>query len=144
MLTPDAEKLLCELSDPSADFVVIVEGKKDVEALQRLGVIRAEMLNRYPGIVEMADVLAERGVRRAVILTDYDRAGRKLARRIGAALSSAGIRVEWHVRARLRRVFGITHVENLDRIVEKMERGEMYGKNIHRFGKVPHPRKHRG
>lgn len=141
MLTPAAERILELLTDTSSDFVVIVEGMKDVEALQQLGVRRTDMLNKYPSIVDMADALAERGVRRAVVLTDYDRAGRRLARKIGLALYSVGIRVDWQLRAELRRVFRITHVENLHRTVEKIERGEVHGKNIHRLGKIPHPRK---
>lgn len=144
MLTQVAEKLLDDLSDPSSDFAVIVEGKKDIEALRRLGILRVEMLNRYPSVVDMVDALAEKGIRRVVILTDYDRTGRQLAYKIGAALMSAGIRINWYARAKLREIFHVTYIENLDRIVEEIERGEINGKNLHRFGKVPHSRKHRG
>ena len=142
MLIPAAEKILDNLSDSSTDFVVIVEGKKDVEALQRLKITRTEMLNRYPGIVDMADAVAEKGVRRAVILTDYDKTGQHLAHRIRTALSSAGVRVNWQARMNLRRVFGITYVENIDQIVDEMKRGDSHGKDIHRFCKVPHSRKY--
>ncbi|MDN5358510.1 MAG: dTMP kinase [Candidatus Diapherotrites archaeon] len=142
MLTQVADKLLEELSDPSADFVVVVEGKKDVEALRRLGILRVEMLNHYPSVVDMADALAEKGIKRAVILTDYDRTGKALAYKLGAALMSAGIHVDWKARAKIRREFHVTYIENLDRIVEAMERGEKNGKNIYRLGKVSHSRKH--
>ena len=144
MLTQVADKLLDQLSDPSADFAVVVEGKKDVEALRRLGILRVEMLNRYPNIVDFADALAEKGIRRAVILTDFDRTGRQLAYKIGAALMSAGIRVDWRARAKIRQIFRVTYIENLDKIVESLERGDKNGKNLHRLGKVPHSRKHRG
>ena len=144
MLIQVADKLLEDLRDPSADFVVVVEGKKDVEALRRLGILRVEMLNRYPGVVDLADALAERGVRRAVILTDFDRTGRQLASKIGAALLSAGIHVDWRARRRVRQLFRATYVENLDKIVESLERGDTDGKDLHRLGKIPHSRKHRG
>lgn len=115
MLTLPAEKILGLLSDPSEEFAVIVEGKKDSEALKRLGIIRTEILNKYRGIIDMADALAEKGVRRAVILTDYDRAGKRLARMLRLALQSAGIFVDWRLRAELRRVFNVTYIEGLHR-----------------------------
>ena len=123
MLNGEESKLLDELRVDSPDFVVIVEGEKDVRALRALGVSRIAMLNRYSGVQELCDELAEKGVKRAVILTDFDRTGVELARKIRDALYADGISVDDKLRKRIHEAFKVRYIERLHRIVESI-RGE--------------------
>ncbi len=132
MLT-SAEKLLEELSDPSEEFVIIVEGYRDKKALESAGILRVRTINK--GIHELAEDLWQEGVRRAVILTDDDRTGRSLARKLEHALRGVGIRILPY-RERFFRIFKIVHVEELPYALEVMENGE----NLHRLRKVSHSR----
>ncbi len=126
MLNGEESKLLEQLRVDSPDFVVIVEGEKDVRALRALGISRIAMLNRYGGVQELCDALAERGVKRAVILTDFDRTGIALARKIRDALHADGISVDDRLRRKIHETFKVRYIERLHRIVESI-RGECNG-----------------
>jgi 5S rRNA maturation endonuclease (ribonuclease M5) len=110
-------RLLDELSESRA--VIIVEGKKDAAALHCIGISNPVfILNQSP------DVVAERVSKEAdeaVVLTDFDRKGEELFLRVLSALESHGVKPNVDVRRRLRYLFGVRFIEELDKKVKEFE-----------------------
>jgi 5S rRNA maturation endonuclease (ribonuclease M5) len=112
--TKDGEKL-SELINTMRDDIAVVEGRKDKEALYCLGLRNIIAINGKPpvGVAnDIKDALAEKEGGSVVILTDFDREGRKLAAKLRVLLQ----RLKIHPDARLRRMFmsfGKTNVESL-------------------------------
>ena len=69
-----------------ADSVVIVEGKRDAEALKRLGLTKHVLeFHKFGGIAKFADSVSRH--KKLIIMLDSDRKGRYLTRRIIEQLS---------------------------------------------------------
>ena len=89
---------------------VIVEGRKDVRALESLGVQNIIPLNNTP-LAEFAQKVAESQIHEVIILTDFDREGRKLEKKLDTLLKSYKVRTN----RRLRRIlmgFGKGRIED--------------------------------
>jgi len=82
------EELLREFLD-SIDCPVIVEGRKDQEALKRLGVEDIVLLNNGRPLYETVESL--QGVRKVAVLTDMDQTGKHLRRRLLKLMGMYGI-----------------------------------------------------
>ncbi len=106
MLTPaerleELEKVLSELEDRSVDTPIVVEGAKDVEALKRLGITKnVHPLNQGESIFNFCEQLS-RDRRKLIILTDWDRKGGMLARRLKEACHANEIEADLSVRTEL-------------------------------------------
>lgn len=85
------EEALAEFLD-SLDCPVIVEGKRDCEALVKLGVAPEDIiiLNKGQTLVETMEAL--QGIGEVAILTDLDGEGKRLRRRLLAMFSMHGLR----------------------------------------------------
>jgi 2,5-diamino-6-(ribosylamino)-4(3H)-pyrimidinone 5'-phosphate reductase len=73
---------------------IIVEGKKDVEALKALG-IKGRIIAAKTGGKTLLDVISEAeecGVREVILLLDFDRRGRELTRRLKQRFEKTGPR----------------------------------------------------
>jgi 5S rRNA maturation endonuclease (ribonuclease M5) len=150
---PDIEKVLDELKDKT----IIVEGKKDAKALKRLGIENVIPINSRPliNIVEGLESgraagssktgLSFRKNRKSskeiVILTDFDRQGRKLNSRLLSLLQSRRIQANSRLRHMMRGL-GKTRIEdfagfglNGEGIAFK-KRGDNYGKACANINKV--------
>lgn len=92
---------LVELS--GSGVVVVVEGLKDVAALQRLGLSGLIITLSGQSVVDVADKLAE--YERVLVLFDFDRRGEQLARQLVRQLRGRGVVLLGEVRRRLRRAF---------------------------------------
>lgn len=100
-----------------AGWTVLVEGKRDANALRKLGfvgkVVTISSAGRY-------GVSAFGGAMKVIILTDLDREGAVLTSRFLKRLSHDGLRISMRERRRLkiasRGVF--LHVENLSRFAQ--------------------------
>lgn len=110
---------LQELIDEIKNFntLVIVEGKKDRVALQRLGIRNIAELSKKPlfKIVEEISYSNEE----CIILTDLDREGRQLYSKLNSNLQKNGVKVNNKFReflfrnTKLRQIEGITsYLEN--------------------------------
>jgi len=96
MLSPEErldllEKVLDELRELSESIPVIVEGRRDVQALKRLGIrnnVRA--LHGGSSIMTFCESVALEHSR-AVILTDWDKRGGRLARNLKDGLEANGV-----------------------------------------------------
>lgn len=124
-LKRDREQAIAELSlllreaEKNVDMV-LVEGVRDVEALKRLGYRgRIEMISMREAHIDIAERVAERS-RKVLILSDFDREGRRINQEMFLLLGSRGVRVEDGMRRRIGRlmaVLGTRAVEDLDNIV---------------------------
>lgn len=110
------EAWLEEADEASRAAPLLVEGEKDETTLRALGIRGA--IRRVQGlhtVFTFAERLAGEGVREAVVLTDWDRAGGRLARLLAEALPANGIRADLDLRRRLAlHAMEIRHVESLD------------------------------
>jgi 5S rRNA maturation endonuclease (ribonuclease M5) len=101
---PENYKRFLELIEKLREFegVIIVEGPRDEVALRNLGV-RAEIirLSRLP-LAEIA-LIASR-YHEVMILTDFDRKGEELAKKLLSYLSGYPCRVDTETRKRLRQI----------------------------------------
>ncbi len=108
------QRLLTELKEEKA--VKIVEGNKDKKALERLGIKNIITLQGKP----VQDKIKELK-HKAIILTDYDRKGRELEKRLKEALISQGIIPNLEYKKELKKLTGITQIEELFQKYEKMK-----------------------
>lgn len=116
------EELIASLVEASEEgAAVIVEGVRDERSLRDLGVegpiVRA---SRRPAL-EVAEEAA-RDFKEIVILTDWDRAGEELAKKMELHLQSTAAKVDLETRERLKRMVRreIKDVESLSRFVERV------------------------
>ncbi len=121
-LNEDLQRVLEDLIEKSRSMPVIVEGEWDRRALESLGVdgdIR--VLNRGNRILALAESIA-RDHRGAIILTDWDARGGRLARSLRDALEACGVRYDDDLRARLTILCrkDIKDVESLHRFAERI------------------------
>ncbi|NPA76796.1 MAG: toprim domain-containing protein [Candidatus Diapherotrites archaeon] len=123
MLTTSPDHIIDLIREYSEEAPIVVEGKNDVAALNDLGIFSVVSVNAHGGPVGTIDFLAEGGTREIIILTDYDRRGEELHKRLAELALSAGIRVNDNLRKKLREVTHVRYVENLARII----RGEKIG-----------------
>ncbi len=76
----EVEKTLYDLQEENKTIPIVVEGEKDVEALQLLGVRGVILpINQGRSLTDFCDWLAER-FEKIIILTDWDRHGGILCR----------------------------------------------------------------
>ncbi len=121
-LHEDLERVMDDLIEKSRSVPVIVEGPWDRKALRSLGVhgdIR--VLNQGNRILALAESIA-RTHREAIILTDWDVKGGRLARSLRDALEACGVRYDDELRARLTILCrkDIKDVESLHGFVERV------------------------
>ncbi|HWG89652.1 MAG TPA: toprim domain-containing protein [Candidatus Thermoplasmatota archaeon] len=106
--------------EATAATLTLVEGEKDIAALRALGFTGPlRQVQTAGGLFGLAETLREEGVKEAIILTDWDRTGGKVARLLEEALRANGIRADLEVRRKLvRAAREIRHVESLDTYLE--------------------------
>jgi 5S rRNA maturation endonuclease (ribonuclease M5) len=100
-------ELLKELNER----LVIVEGKRDVNALSALGLKHILPLNSMSPANLVLGIYSSGIEKEVVILTDFDRKGRALALELRRLLQAYKIRVNGKLRAQLR-VFGKGKIED--------------------------------
>src|SRR5437879_3405433 len=121
-LHADLEKVIEDLADKNRLAPIIVEGEYDRRALRALGLngdIR--LINEGSTIFGLCESIAG-SHREAIILTDWDVRGGRLARQLRDGLAANGVRVGEELRARLTRLCrkDITDVESLHTFMERV------------------------
>ena len=115
---------LCDVIREMDDFVdaIVVEGVHDREALEALGVTK-EIATYSAGFsyAGFVDYLMNR-YRRITILTDYDRAGKRLNRRLTVSLERAGVKVENQYRERIGRILCLRGIRDIESITSLTKR----------------------
>jgi 5S rRNA maturation endonuclease (ribonuclease M5) len=98
------EGALADLVEAARSGAVLVEGRRDVAALDQLGVGGAvEVLNRGSPLLAVCDELASRH-RGVTVLTDWDEKGDELARQVAGGLRRASVSVDLETRDALKRL----------------------------------------
>lgn len=105
-----------EILQKLREEVVFVEGKRDVEALERLRVQAIPIVGR----VESAILKANRN-KRVVLLMDLDRKGNELAEKVYELLWSEGVKVDNESRRKLGKILRVKYFEELDRKYEEFK-----------------------
>ena len=116
------EELLSELSDYSdRGAIIIVEGKRDILSLKKLGIEGDfELATRY-SLFNFSERIAELG-REVIILTDWDRRGDLLAVKLSEYFENFGLRPELQIRNKLKLISQkeIKDIESLYNYVSKL------------------------
>ncbi len=95
------EELILELKNLSdAGVIIVVEGRKDVESLRSLGVNGEIKLSSQQPLLDFTEKLSRSG-KDIVLLTDWDRKGGMVARKIIDYLHAYSIIPNMDLRARI-------------------------------------------
>jgi 5S rRNA maturation endonuclease (ribonuclease M5) len=116
------EELLSELSEYSGrGAILIVEGKRDVISLKRLGIEGNFELATRQSLFNFSEKIAQLGSE-VVILTDWDRRGDLLAIKLLGYFQSFGLKPELEIRNKLRLISQkeIKDVESLYTYVSRL------------------------
>jgi len=107
------------------DYVILVEGKKDVNALNSLGFHRVYAIHETSktlreSLEKIASLISKK--EKVCILTDFDKKGKTLYLLIKAELSQMpGIRLDSSLRGILLKL-KISHIEGLASFIKKAEK----------------------
>lgn len=100
-LHDDLERVLDDLIEKNRTVPVIVEGEWDLRALRSLGVAGdIRVINRGQSLLALCESIAH-DHREAIILTDWDVRGGRIARQLRDNLEACGVRYDDELRARL-------------------------------------------
>ena len=106
------------------DYIIIVEGKKDVSSLKSLGFSRVYAIHEtsVPLRERLLQITEHIGKKdRVCILTDFDKKGKKLYLLLKAELSQMPrIRLDSSLRGVLLKS-RVSHIEGLDKFIRKIE-----------------------
>lgn len=95
-----------------SDKIVIVEGKEDKKALQKLGIMNIVQLNKKP-LYKVVEELIEEG-KEVIILTDLDKKGKQLYGKLNHDLCRFGVKVDNRFRNFLFKKTKLRQIEGLD------------------------------
>lgn len=119
----DLQRVLEDLIEKNRQAPIIVEGEYDRRALAGLGVTGdIRVLNRGNSVLALCEAIS-REYREAIILTDWDVRGGRIARHLRDALTASGVRYDDELRARLTILCrkDIKDVESLHRFADRVE-----------------------
>jgi 5S rRNA maturation endonuclease (ribonuclease M5) len=117
------EELLSELSEYSGrGAIIIVEGKRDVLSLKRLGIEGNFELATRNSLFNFSEEISRLGSE-VVILTDWDRRGDILAIKLSGYFHSFGLKPELEIRNKLRLISQkeIKDIESLYTYVSRLK-----------------------
>ncbi|MCX6679320.1 MAG: topoisomerase [Methanothrix sp.] len=121
------EELIASLLEASYHgAAVIVEGRRDLQALRALGLPGPVIMASRRRALDLAEDVA-RSYREIILLTDWDGKGDEMCRTIECHLISVGSKPDKEIRSRLKKLVKkeIKDVESLSRYAERMR--EQYG-----------------
>ena len=100
------EEIIADLISANRTIPVIVEGEKDVRALREIG-LEGTILTVYRGnsLVNLTEEVAARYTE-VIVLTDWDRTGGRIARRLALFFRSESVACDLEFRRRLIKVSG--------------------------------------
>ena len=107
--TEDIQSFIEKIKD--SNTLIIVEGKKDRAALQKLGISNVIELNKKPLFHIVEDVANSND--ECIILTDLDKEGRQLYSKLNSNLQKNGVKVDNKFRKFLFRHTKLRQVEGI-------------------------------
>ena len=114
-----AEEIL-NLIDNLKDKGVIVEGKKDKAALEKLDVENIIMIDRRPLFMVVEEVSSK--FKSVALLVDLDKEGKLLYSKLNHDLSQKGVHIDNELRNYLFRKTKLREIEGLDSFLGRLER----------------------
>lgn len=90
------------------NLLIVVEGKKDKEALQKLGLSKIIILNKP--LFQLVEEIKEKEI---ILLTDLDKTGRKLYHLLKKDLNKNGIKVNNSLRNFLIKTKKVNQIETI-------------------------------
>lgn len=143
MLSPEErleqlEKLLDELEAASQTIPIIVEGRRDARALNRLGIAKNVIpINTGSSVFSLCEEVAKHW-KQAVILTDWDRKGGQLARMLKEGLHANGVQVNTYFRTQIVILSKkeVKDIESMPRFIERLRDRRVEGIGTRRAGKM--------
>ena len=93
-------------------ILIIVEGFKDKQALNALGITNVFSLDRMP-LYKVVETVAKRA-EECIILTDLDKEGKKLYSRLSHDLGQHGVKIDNRFREFLFKHTSLRQIEGLD------------------------------
>lgn len=118
------DEILDRMQSMSSDHVILVEGKNDRRSLLNLNLsLDTIEVQRDGGPLRAAEMVYESG-KKAIILTDWDDRGDRLAKDLSEQLSALCIPYDMNIRKDLRDVCikDIKDVESLHSLYVRLER----------------------
>jgi 5S rRNA maturation endonuclease (ribonuclease M5) len=122
------DKILSDLRERADNgAVIIVEGRKDAESLSRLGLEGDIILASQQPLLELTEMLSRKD-KEIILLTDWDKKGGMIARKIIKYLLDYGIMPNTEIRRRIRTLVKkrIKDIESLSNYVNRL-RDELHG-----------------
>lgn len=116
------EELLDDLSARSREgTIIVVEGKRDIASLRKLGIKGPIETSTHIPVLELSGKLVEKG-KEIIILTDWDRRGDLLGSKVSSDLRYLGLKVDTDFRMKLSSLVKkeIKDVESLYSYMKKM------------------------
>ncbi len=118
------DEILDRIQSMSSDHVILVEGKNDRRSLLDLNLsLDTIEVQRDGGPLRTAEMVYESG-KKAIILTDWDDRGDRLAKDLSEQLSALCISYDMNIRKDLRDIciMDIKDVESLHSLYVRLER----------------------
>ncbi|MCW1296113.1 MAG: toprim domain-containing protein [Candidatus Parvarchaeota archaeon] len=125
--------LIEKLIDVSKNKIVVVEGEKDKEALEKLGVFNVRSISRK-SIVDFVEEIASKN-KEVILLPDLDREGRKKLTQLLSAFEKEGVKVDLTFYKELSKT-EIRQIEGIIKRIRNLNRGDCHGKNCSYFCKI--------
>ncbi len=95
-----------------SNTLIIVEGKKDKAALEKLGLVNVLQLNKRP-LFEIVEEVANSN-KDCIILTDLDKKGKELYGKLNSDLQKHGVKVNNKFREFIFRHTKLRQIEGMD------------------------------
>lgn len=106
------------------EHVIIVEGKKDVRALEQLGFKKIHAIHKtgVPMREMVLEIMSEVDKKDKIcILTDFDKKGKKIYLLLKSLFQEQGAKLDSSLRAILIKA-GVSHIEGFDKFLKKVGR----------------------
>lgn len=113
------KKWISELREEAKKKPILVEGKKDSEALAKFGIKSVQLHQANNSLGERVDELSK--YKECILLFDLDKSGRKLNARIKEGLQSAGVKVNNQFRNFLFTKTKLRFIEGLDTYIKNLQ-----------------------
>ena len=116
-MNKNMEELRCFIEKiRDSNTLIIVEGKKDKLALQKLGINNVVELNKKP-LFEIVEDIANSNDE-CIILTDLDKEGKQIYSKLNSNLQKNGVKVNNKFREFLFKKTKLRQIEGLDSYLE--------------------------
>ena len=96
-----------------SDKMIIVEGLNDKKALISLGILGQRIMHLDTELYLFAEKISKL-TKKAIILTDLDKEGKKLYRKLKSFLTKNGVEVDNYFREFLFKNSDLSHIEGMD------------------------------